>query len=48
MLLSSLYMSGDSQGKLATLFSQNQGGESGSWGIRCNLKDILKVFIIFT
>lgn len=47
MLLSSVFMPGDSQRKLATPFSQNLGGGSGSWGVRRNLKDILEIFIIF-
>ena len=47
MLLSSLCMPGDSQGKLATHFSQNLSRKSGSWEIRCNLKDILKGQILW-
>lgn len=47
MFFSSVNMPEDSQGNLATLFFQNLRGELGSWRIRCNLNDTLKMFIIF-
>lgn len=47
MFFSSVKMPGDSQGNFATLFFQNLRGELVSWRVRCNLKDTLKMFIIF-